>query len=476
MSQEVFTEPWVHSWADELESSSDYRRAAAKWEGSLMLEMTADLELGVGESRGVFLDLWHGDCREARVAEGDDRAAADYVICAGAGIWKRVLGGELEPLVGLMTGKLELARGSLLRLTPYARASRELVRAATRVASHFPYEEKAGEEDAGRMPALPAPVEAGRMPALPAASPARREYQTTGGRGLDHRLPPMRLWQKSKRMGIWNPLDIDFEQDVRDWRRLSELEREVLLHLTSQFQAGEESVTLDLLPLIQVIAAEGRLEEEMYLTAFLFEEAKHVEVFRRFLDEVAGDAGTGDAGTGGPGDLTRFHGPCYRAIFYEALPRAMARLRHDPSPAAQAEASTTYNMIVEGVLAETGYHAYHAILERHDLMPGMRRAVAYLKADESRHLAFGVYLLSRLVAEHGDGAWRTIEARMGELLPMTIELIHEMFGAYDEMPFGLDVDEFTEFAMSQFRRRLERVEKARRQSLEEVYGIPIEEA
>lgn len=34
------------------------------------------------------------------------------------------------------------------------------------------------------------------------------------------------------------------------------------------FQAGEESVTLDLLPLIQVIAGEGRIEEEMFLTSF----------------------------------------------------------------------------------------------------------------------------------------------------------------------------------------------------------------
>jgi ribonucleoside-diphosphate reductase beta chain len=199
----------------------------------------------------------------------------------------------------------------------------------------------------------------------------------------------------------------------------------------------------------------------MYLTAFLWEEAKHVELFRRFLDEVAEEHG----------DLSRFHGPCYRAVFYEALPRAMARLRHDASPAAQATASTTYNLIVEGVLAETGYHAYYAILERHDLMPGMRRAVAYLKADEARHLAFGVYLLSRLVAEHGDAVWRRIEDRMGVLLPMAIELIHEMFDAYDDMPFGLEVEEFTEFAMAQFRRRLERVEKARRQSLDEVLQV-----
>ena len=56
-----------------------------------------------------------------------------------------------------------------------------------------------------------------------------------------------------------------------------------MLRLTSMFQAGEEAVVLDLLPLVAVVAAEGRLEEELYLTSFLWEEAKHVETFRRFL-------------------------------------------------------------------------------------------------------------------------------------------------------------------------------------------------
>ncbi len=55
-----------------------------------------------------------------------------------------------------------------------------------------------------------------------------REYQTTSRRGLDHQLPPMRLWRKAKRLGIWNPEDTDFSQDARDWRRLSDPEREHL--------------------------------------------------------------------------------------------------------------------------------------------------------------------------------------------------------------------------------------------------------
>lgn len=106
-----------------------------------------------------------------------------------------------------------------------------------------------------------------------------RVFQSTSQRGLDANLVPMRLWQKSKQVGIWDPQALDFSRDTEDWQRANDLENEVILHLTSLFQAGEESVVLDLLPLIQVIAAEGRLEEEMYLTAFLWEEAKHFEQY-----------------------------------------------------------------------------------------------------------------------------------------------------------------------------------------------------
>ena len=293
-----------------------------------------------------------------------------------------------------------------------------------------------------------------------------RKFQSLSPQGLDHRLPPMTLWRKAKKHGIWDPQSIDLSRDAEDWQRCSDREKEVLLHLTCLFQAGEESVTLDLLPLIQVIAEEGRLEEEMYLTSFLWEEAKHVEAFRRFLDEVVG---SGE-------DFSRFESPSYQNIFHQELPDALRRLRTDSSPVAQAEASVTYNMIVEGVLAETGYHAYYTMLAENDLMPGMQKIVGHLKNDESRHMAYGVFLLSRLVAEHGDEVWQAVEQRMSSLLPVAIGVVNEIFERYDgDLPFGLNQDTFVQYAMQQFQRRFQRIEKAKNQTLEEVCRIPLDE-
>lgn len=292
-----------------------------------------------------------------------------------------------------------------------------------------------------------------------AVGPIRQELQTTGPLGLRDDSLPMRLYEKAKRHGVWDPAAIDFTQDRLDWATLSELEQETVVSLTSLFQAGEESVTLDLLPLMLAVAREGRLEEELFLTTFLWEEGKHTQFFRRFLDEVVGDFG----------DLHRFHTPSYRLLFYEQLPQAMNALLDDASPAAQARAAVTYNMIVEGVLAETGYHSYHEMLATRGLMPGLRSGVVRVKQDEARHIAFGVYFLARLVSDDAS-LWEVVDARMQELLPLALGTVTETFEKYGDepIPFGLDEAEFIGYATSQFGKRYARIERARRQTLAEV--------
>jgi ribonucleoside-diphosphate reductase beta chain len=279
----------------------------------------------------------------------------------------------------------------------------------------------------------------------------------TTTRGLDRDLPAMRLYEKAKRLGLWNPSDLDLTQDILDWEWLKPDERDLILRLTAMFQAGEEAVTLDLLPLVMVVAREGRIEEEIFLTSFLFEEAKHTDFFNRFIAEVAR----------GKKDLSMYHTASYRTIFYKELPRAMKRLQINPSPRAQAEASVTYNMIVEGVLAETGYHAFFTTLEKTGLLPGLRKGIGLLKQDESRHIAYGIFLLARLIAADPK-LWRVIEAKMNKLLTPALGIIGEAFAAYDPVPFGLKLDDFVDYATTQFTKRIERLERARHQTIEQV--------
>lgn len=273
----------------------------------------------------------------------------------------------------------------------------------------------------------------------------------------------MRLFQKAKRLGAWDPQAIDFSREVADWEAFTADERDFILRTVSLFQAGEEGVTQDLLPLIMAVVEEGRIEEEIFLTSFLWEEAKHVEFFRRWLDCV----GVHD-------DLEKFMTPSYRHLFLVELPAALNALKTDRSNQAQIRASVTYNMIIEGVLAETGYHGFRESLEANGKLPGLLDGIRLVSRDESRHIRYGVFLLNRLINDTPDG-WEVMNLRMNEPLGPAMGVISEFWDEYDVEvgPFGQRMETFLDFASSQFDKRMKVLERDRGKSLAEIEGAAV---
>jgi putative sterol carrier protein len=140
MKLELFTEAWAQQAATVLQVSEAYKNAAKTWEGAMVMTMQADASLGIPEARSVYFDLWHGECRAARAASSDDIASAPYVISADAFTWKQVLEGKLEPIAGLLRGKLKLVKGNMAVLARYVLAAKELVIGASSVETIFPGE------------------------------------------------------------------------------------------------------------------------------------------------------------------------------------------------------------------------------------------------------------------------------------------------------------------------------------------------
>jgi len=287
----------------------------------------------------------------------------------------------------------------------------------------------------------------------------RERYATISGRGLDWDSVPMRLFQKAKKLGTWDPQALDLSRDRADWLSFDDQERDFLLRTLSLFQAGEEGVTSDLLPLIMAVADEGRLEEEIFLTSFLWEEAKHVEFFRRWLDEIAV----------AKGDLAHYMTPSYTHLFMVELPTALNALKTDHSVEAQIRAAVTYNMIIEGVLAETGYHGFRLSLEANGKMPGLLDGIRLLARDESRHIRYGVFLINRLVNQE-PGGWEVMNQRMNELLGPALGVVTEFWEHYDDEhgPFGQRMMTYLDFASTQFDKRMKVLERDRGKSLEEI--------
>jgi ribonucleoside-diphosphate reductase beta chain len=287
------------------------------------------------------------------------------------------------------------------------------------------------------------------------------------------------LFQRAKQLA-WDPAEIDFTQDAADWRSQDERLRRGVARLATTFMIGEEAVTLDIVPLLGAVSESGRVEETMFLTTFLGDEAKHAELFRTWFDAL-GESGSFDQ------YLTDTH----REIFDVELPRAMGRLETDRSPEAFLDASLTYNHFVEGVLAMTGYWAWHRIFSMLNLFPGMRRGIELIQRDERRHLAYGTYLCRRIVAEHPE-TWSFVEHRMGELRGLGLDFVRDIGAAFFEEfretaeGNGQDfaqfevlanamMDEFTQYGQQQLSKRLGAIQVARKQSVDDIETGTVEE-
>ena len=171
-------------------------------------------------------------------------------------------------------------------------------------------------------------------------SPGREGFSSLRSGGLNWDSFPLRLFTKGNAK-FWNPTDLDFSQDARDWQELTSEQQRSATFLCAQFIAGEEAVTEDIQPFMKAMSTEGRFGDEMYLTQFCFEEAKHTQVFRLWMDEV-----------GLTSDLHSYvaDNPYYRQLFYEELPSSLRILETDPSPVNQVRASVTYNHVIEAVV------------------------------------------------------------------------------------------------------------------------------
>ena len=279
----------------------------------------------------------------------------------------------------------------------------------------------------------------------------RTGYASLGAGGLSQESFPMRLFLKGAGKH-WNPADIDMSQDVQDFAAMTDREREYATMLAAQFLAGEESVTQDMQPFVAAMAAEGRFADEMYLTQFVYEEAKHALAFRLWFDAV-----------GITTDLHEFveSNEAYTQIFTRELPDSLYALALDSGPANQIRASVTYNHVVEGCLALTGYYGWNKVCSSRGILPGMQKIIKHIGDDERRHMAWGTFTCRRHVAAD-DSMWQVVTDRMTELMPLalgTVQAGSEDFG--DNPPFNIDPAELSAYAADKLTRRLGAIESAR---------------
>ncbi|WP_077211774.1 R2-like ligand-binding oxidase [Bacillus dakarensis] len=284
-----------------------------------------------------------------------------------------------------------------------------------------------------------------------------RKLASHSERGINRNSLPFKLYEKAKKFGTWDPRDIDFSKDKADWQSLTEIQRNELLLQVSQFYGAEESVTIDIMPMISAISKVGYFEEEMYLTTFVFEEAKHTDFFNLFLHHIGENR-----------DLSHLPVPAWRRLFHEVLPETMEKLNYDQSPKALIDASVTYNMFAEGVLAETGYFYFYECLKSINKMPGLLEGIGNIKRDESRHIGFGTFLIQRLISEDPslyDYAVEKMNYLMGTIrAQFAQEMVYQGFDPAIK-------EKLAKFAATQYQARMEVLARAKNKKFDEIYNL-----
>lgn len=126
---------WIKALMVELNRSDAYREAAKTWEGDFYFVINAGP--GVPEDVCLYMDLWHGECREAFEAVDLSAKTPEFVIRAPLAAWRKVIEKQVDPIRALMTRQLRL-QGTMPKIMKHPKAATELVNCCTLVETTWP--------------------------------------------------------------------------------------------------------------------------------------------------------------------------------------------------------------------------------------------------------------------------------------------------------------------------------------------------
>lgn len=258
-----------------------------------------------------------------------------------------------------------------------------------------------------------------------------------------------RRWEESQ----WNPFTIDLSADMAQWPGLTDAQRGLVHFALSSLMVAEERITTKFSGLV---GAHGSEEEATFLATQQVDEARHMQFYARFQDEVVAAPDVIAA------HVERARGQisdAFVAIFDVALVEAHERLVAAPGDlAAKVRFVTIYHQILEGTLGLTSFRFITEFLKGEGLLPGFVDGYSRIHHDETRHIGYGVWFLRETLREHPEQA-DVVRATLRDLLPHVAASL-QLPG--DGAELGLDAGDLRQFALDGLTRRLA------------IIGVPIE--
>jgi ribonucleoside-diphosphate reductase beta chain len=278
------------------------------------------------------------------------------------------------------------------------------------------------------------------------SDPAVQAAADTGQANLLTYEELYRLWERQH----WSVHAIDFTRDREDWwERIPEEERFQRMYGLSSFFIGEQKVADELGPMMRAAPTE---QMRIFLCTQIADEARHVEFFNRFYDEVG--VLESDSLSARLEETSEHVNPEFHVLFDEMLKHRVDRLARKPEDLELlVETITLYHMVIEGMLALTGQHFILQYNEEQGTLPGFVEGFNNVARDEHRHVAFGARFLREMAAadsRYGDAIQRTLM----EVGPVADAVLRPKWMEDGQTLFGVSIEETREFAMKALDRRM----------------------
>jgi ribonucleoside-diphosphate reductase beta chain len=254
-----------------------------------------------------------------------------------------------------------------------------------------------------------------------------------------------RHWEEQQ----WNPFDITLERDREQWTEMTGDDRGLVHWALASLMVAEERITTKFGGLV---LAHGSEEEATFLATQQVDEARHMQFYARFQDEVIADPAAIAAHVARAREQLS---PAFATVFDEELVQAHERLVANPGDAAAKVAFvTTYHLVIESTLGLAAFAFITRYLEREALLPGFVEGYSRIHHDEQRHIGYGVWYLRDAIARDPVLA-DEVRATLGRLLPAVAESLTppDREGA-DWDALGASAQEIREFAVGGLNRRL----------------------
>lgn len=103
---------WVQALKEKLNNDERYGQIAHKWEGDMRFVLEPDGALT--ETLWIYIDLWHGKCRDAYMEPLNSRNKPAFILKAPYRNFVQVITGKIEPMAALLSRKLSVQGNMVL--------------------------------------------------------------------------------------------------------------------------------------------------------------------------------------------------------------------------------------------------------------------------------------------------------------------------------------------------------------------------